>query len=62
MGQAVLDQLDDVIIVQTVKDMFTLAAIIHNAFAPQQFEPLRDRRQIIVQSFRNLRHAQLVFD
>ena len=62
MGQAVLDQLDDVIIVQSVKDMLALATIIHNAFAAQQFEPLRDRRQIVIESIRNLRHAQLLLD
>ena len=62
MGQAVLDQLDDVIIVQSVKDMLALATIIHNALAAQQLEPLRDSRQIVIERIRNLRHAQLLLD
>jgi hypothetical protein len=59
VGEPVGDQLSDVVIGERIEDMFAIAPRNNNPFGSQKLEPLRNRRQVILQSLGQLSDAHL---
>jgi hypothetical protein len=62
MSQGVANQLDDMIVIKAVKDMFALPPVAHNPFAAEQFQALRNGGQIVLQRGRDFRDTHFPMD
>lgn len=59
MGESVGDQLSDMVIGERVVDVFAIAPRDNDPLGSQQLEPLRNRRQVILQPLGQFRDTHL---
>lgn len=59
MSNGIGDEFLHVPVREGIKDMFSLPAIRHDPLASQQFQPLRDRRHVVIEQLRDFRDTPL---